>query len=294
VSGGGRAARAEARIAGALVAPAAVLLAAVALLPVLAGARMSLDRIVLVFHERRFVGLANWRALVDDDRFWGALARTAGFTAAAVGLELAVALPLALVLHRAVRGRGLLRASVLLPWAIPTAVSAKLWAWLLEPGYGLVARLGPAAQPNWLGSPGLALGAAVALDVWKTTPFVALLLLAGLQSIPDDVYAAAAVDGASPARTLARVTLPLLAPAIVLAATFRALDAFRVFDAVFVLTGGGPANGTETLSIYAYKTLVRAGDAGYGATLATAAFAGAAVLGTVLAAAWSRAARRAS
>jgi multiple sugar transport system permease protein len=292
VTGAGRAARAEARTARALVAPAAALLGAVALLPVAAGVAMSLDRLVLVFHERRFVGLANWRALAADERFWGALARTAAFTGAAVALELALALPLALVMHRAVRGRGLLRASVLLPWAIPTAVTAKLWAWLLEPGYGLVARLGPGDQPNWLGTPGLALAAAIAVDVWKTTPFAALLVLAGLQSIPEDVYASAAVDGASPARTFRRVTLPLLAPSILLAALFRSLDAFRVFDAIFVLTGGGPADSTETLSIYAYKTLVRAGDFGYGATLAAAAFACAALLAAALVAAWARAARR--
>lgn len=276
---------ADARAARLLVAPAAALLGAVALYPVLAGVGMSLQRIILVFHERRFVGLGNYRELLGDDRFLSALGRTTYFAAVAVAAELALALPLALVLDRAVRGRGLLRAAALLPWAIPTAVSAKLWAWLLEPGYGIVARLWPV---NWLGAPGPALHAAILVDVWKTTPFVALVLLAGLQAIPRDVYAAAEVDGASRARIFRSVTLPLLRPAIVLAVLFRAVDAFRVFDAVYVLTGGGPANATETLSIYAYKTLLRAGDFGYGAAIATATFLCVALLSAVLLGAWAR------
>ncbi len=268
-----------------LVAPAAALLGAVALYPVLAGLGMSFERIILVFHERRFVGLGNYRELLADDRFLSALGRTAYFTLVAVGAELALALPLAVVLDRAVRGRGLLRAAALLPWAIPTAVSAKLWGWLLEPGYGLVARLWPL---NWLGAPGPALHAAILVDVWKTTPFVALVLLAGLQAIPAEVYAAAQVDGASPLRIFRSVTLPLLRPAIVLAVLFRAVDAFRVFDAVYVLTGGGPANGTETLSIYSYKTLLRAGDFGYGAAIAVATFLCVALLSAGLLRTWAR------
>jgi len=137
------AADAASRAATWLVAPAVALLGAVALYPVLAGLGMSFQRIILVFHERRFIGLANYRELLADDRFLAALARTSYFTAVAVGAELVLALPLAIVLDRAVRGRGFLRAAVLLPWAIPTAVSAKLWAWLLEPGYGILARLWP-------------------------------------------------------------------------------------------------------------------------------------------------------
>jgi multiple sugar transport system permease protein len=274
--------RAEARTARRLVAPAALLLGLVALYPAAAGLGMSLQRIVLVFHERRFVGLANWRELLVDDRFQAALGRTAYFTVVAVAAELALALPLALVLDRPGRGRGALRAAALLPWAIPTAVSAKLWAWLLEPGFGVVARLWPGTPVNWLGAPGPALHAAIALDVWKTTPFVALVLLAGLQSIPAEVQAAAEMDGASRPRIFFTVTLPLLRPAVLLAVLFRAIDAFRVFDAVYVLTAGGPAHGTETLSVYAYNTLVRAGDFGYGATVSAATFLCVAALGAML------------
>ncbi len=271
MTGGGAAV--EARAARRLVAPAVVFLAAVALYPVLAGVWMSLQRIVLVFHERRFLGFGNYREILLDDRFRAALGRTAYFTVAAVGVEFALALPLALLLDRAARGRGLLRALVLLPWAIPTAVSAKLWAWMLEPGFGLLARLWPGPPVNWLGDPVAALHVSILVDVWKTTPFVALLLLAGLQRISPEVVQAAQVDGATPARIFWSLTLPLLRPAIGIALLFRALDAFRVFDAIYVLTAGGPANATETLSIYAYKTLVRAGDFGYGAAIAIATFA---------------------
>ena len=166
----------------------------------------------------------------------------------------------------------MLRASVLVPWAVPTVVSAKLWAWLYDPDHGLVTKLLPIRDLNLLGTPLFALHAAIVVDVWKTTPFVALILLAGLQSIPEDVYRAARVDGASRWMTFRAITLPLLLPSVAVAATFRALDAVRVFDAIFVLTDGGPANTTETLSIYAYKTMLRLGDFGYGATLSVATF----------------------
>jgi len=192
----------------------------------------------------------------------------------AVAVELLLGLPVALLLHRA---KGLMRAAVLLPWAIPTAVSARMWAWLFNADYGLLHRLAPAV--DWLGSPSTALHAAILVDVWKTTPFVALILLAGLQTIPEDVYEAADIDGAGRTRVFLSVTLPLLRPAILVALLFRSLDAFRVFDAIYVLTEGGPANATETLSIYAYKTLMRSGDFGYGSTLSVATFACVLVIG---------------
>jgi multiple sugar transport system permease protein len=151
-------------------------------------------------------------------------------------------------------------------------VAAKQWAWLYNPEYGLLVHLLPVHDVNWLGMPRYAMHAAILVDVWKTTPFVALLLLAGLQTIPKDVYRAAAVDGASRTKTFFAITLPLLRPTIGVALIFRTLDAFRVFDAVYVLTDGGPANTTETLSIYAYKTLMRLGDFGYGSALAVVTF----------------------
>ncbi|NOJ93505.1 sugar ABC transporter permease [Corallococcus coralloides] len=262
----------ERRQAYLLVAPAVLVLAVVALYPVLAAIWLSLHRFILVFGERRFTGLENYAYLMGDARFWSALGNTAYFTAVAVTVELLLAVPLALLLNRAFPGRGLLRASVLVPWAIPTVVSARLWAWMFNPDYGLINRLLGGAEINWLGAPGYALHAAILVDVWKTTPFVALLVLAGLQGIPEDLYKAARVDGASGWRQFRSITLPLLKPALLLAVLFRSLDAFRVFDAIYVLTEGGPANTTETLSIYAYKTLMRSGDFGYGSALSVATF----------------------
>ncbi|WP_223640865.1 carbohydrate ABC transporter permease [Corallococcus sp. EGB] len=271
----------ERRQAYLLVAPAVLVLVVVALYPVLAAVWLSLHRFILVFGERRFTGLENYVYLMGDARFWSALGNTAYFTAVAVAVELLLAVPLALLLNRAFPGRGLLRASVLVPWAIPTVVSARLWAWMFNPDYGLINRLLGGADINWLGAPGYALHAAILVDVWKTTPFVALLVLAGLQGIPEDLYKAARVDGASEWRQFRSITLPLLKPALLLALLFRSLDAFRVFDAIYVLTEGGPANTTETLSIYAYKTLMRSGDFGYGSTLAVATFLGVVLLAVV-------------
>jgi multiple sugar transport system permease protein len=255
-----------------LSAPAAAALFLVALGPLLATAWLSLRRLVPVFGEDRFVGLANYEALLHDARAWNALGNTVYFTAVAVAVEILLALPLALALHHAPRGRSALRAAVLVPWILPTVVAAKLWALLLQPDYGLVSRLVPGGGAAILASPVLALHAAILVDVWKTTPFVALVLLAGLQAIPEDLACAARVDGASGFRVFRSITLPLLRPAIVLALLFRSLDAFRVFDAIFVLTDGGPGHTTETLSLYAFKTMLRSGSFGLGSALSLVTF----------------------
>ena len=255
-----------------LVLPAALVLVSVALVPVLASVWLSLHRSILVFGDPRFIGLSNYAFLLRDPRFWSALGNTAYFSAVAVSLELLLGLPVALLLHRTFAGRTAFRASVLIPWLIPTVVSAKLWAFLFNADYGLLSQLLPGEHVTWLGTPGWAMHAAIIVDVWKTTPFVALLLLAGLSGIPSDLYKAARVDGASGVRIFFRITLPLLRPAILLALLFRTLDAFRVFDAIYVLTDGGPANTTESLSIYAYKTRMRSGNVGYGATLSVVTF----------------------
>lgn len=280
----------QARTGLAMIAPAAIVLLAVAAYPIARVATMSLYREVLVFREHRFVGLDNWRFLVRDPRFYGALGHTAYFAFVAVTLEIALGLGFALLLHRQSRGRSLLRAAVLVPWAVPTVVSARLWAWLYDPDHGLVTHVLAIRDTNLLGVPVLAMHAAIVVDVWKTTPFVALILLAGLQSIPEDVLRAARVDGASSFRIFRSITLPLLLPTIVIAALFRTLDAVRVFDAIFVLTDGGPGNATETLSIYAYKTMMRLGDFGYGATLSLATF----LFALLVAIGWMHLARRVS
>ncbi len=263
----------ERRSAYAMVAPAILVLAAVAVYPVLAGMWLSLHRAILVFHERRFIGVDNYVFMARDPRFWSALGNTVYFSVVAVAIELVLGMCFALLLDVRAPARSFLRASILVPWAIPTVVSAKLWAWLLNQDYGLLTRALPGASINWLGSPGYAMHAAILVDVWKTTPFVAFLLLAGLVTIPRELYEATAIDGASRWQTFLRVTLPLLRPTLAVTLVFRTLDAFRVFDAVYVLTEGGPANTTETLSIYAYKTLMRTGDFGYGSALSLATFA---------------------
>jgi multiple sugar transport system permease protein len=146
-----------------------------------------------------------------------------------------------------------------------------MWEWMYNTDFGILNYIFR-AKINWLGSPSLALNAAVFMDVWKTTPFVAILLTAGLQVIPADLYRAARIDGASAWQAFRRITLPLLKPVIIVVLTFRTLDAFRVFDAIYVLTGGGPANSTETLSIYAYKVLFQTLQFGYGSALSLVVF----------------------
>lgn len=253
------------------VAPALTLLFFVTIYPVIYVLYLSLHRRLLIFDISRFVGLENYLFLLKDDRFWNALMNTSYFTAVSVSLELLLGLSIAVLLNRSFKMKGLIRAVVLIPWAIPTVVSAKMWEWIYNTDFGILNYL-IGSKINWLGSPFLAINAAVFMDVWKTTPFVAILLMAGLQVIPQELYQAAKVDGAGRWAIFRRVTLPLLKPVILIALIFRTLDAFRVFDAIYVLTGGGPANTTETLSIYAYKVLFQTLQFGYGSTLSVVVF----------------------
>ncbi len=253
------------------VMPALALLAAVTIYPVLSVLYLSLQRRLPIFDIAKFTGLDNYRFLLHDDRFWNALGNTVYFTGVSVSLELPLGLAIALFLNRSFRFKGLVTALVLVPWAIPTVVSARMWEWMYNTDFGILNYfLGTTI--NWLGSPLWALNAAVFMDVWKTTPFVVILLLAGLKMIPGDLYRAARIDGAGVWPTFTRITLPLLTPFILVVLVFRILDAFRVFDAVYVLTAGGPANTTETLSIYAYKVLFQTLQFGYGSTLSMVVF----------------------
>jgi multiple sugar transport system permease protein len=256
------------------LAPACVLLLVVAFAPIGWAMWLSLRRIVVVFQEDRFVGLANYAFLVKDPRFLAAAGHTAYFAAVSVLLEVALGLPIALVLHAKSLVRAPLRAAVLVPWAVPTVVSARLWAWMWNPDHGVLSAAFGLEGTGVLARPALAMHAAILVDVWKSTPFVALLLLAGLSGIPEELHAAARMDGASALRRFTAVTLPLLKPTLAITVLFRGLDALRVFDAVYVLTGGGPADTTETLSVYAYKTMMRSGDLGYGSALSVATFTG--------------------
>ena len=221
------------------------------------------------------IGFANYVALFEDPLWWRAVGTTAAFTVVSVGLETVLGLAIALTLNAHMPGRGLLRAAVLIPWAIPTVISAKMWGWMLHDLYGVVnaalLNLGLIDAPwAWLAEPKLAFAAVVAVDVWKATPFMTLLILAALQVLPREIYQAGKVDGASPIRMFLRVTLPLIRPALLVAIIFRGLDAMRVFDVIYVLTGNNPA--TTTMSVYARQQLVEFQDVGYGSAAATSLF----------------------
>lgn len=272
--------RQETRLAILLVTPALVGIIGLAILPILRTIWISLHTLKL--NEpglgQPFVGLQNYVDLVTDQehRLTGALVNTINFTVFSVALELVLGVAIALLIHRAFIGRGVVRASVLVPWAIPTSVSALMWKFIFDDRLGLfnalLAKFGIVGSQTWLGDPHTAMGAMIATDVWKTTPFMALLLLAGLQVIPEELYEAARVDGAGPWTSFWRITLPLLKPALLVALVFRTLDAFRVFDLIFVMTGGGPGNSTETLTLYGYKTLMRYLDFGHGSAITVIVF----------------------
>jgi multiple sugar transport system permease protein len=270
----------------ALMAPALLLLLAVFLWPILDYAGLSLQaQSVFTGLKPVPVGLANWERLLGDGRFWQDALQTVRFAAVSVGLELVLGLGIALLLHQRWRGRGVVRSLTLLPWALPTTVMALGWRWIFNdpngPINGLLQLLGLPTVP-FLASPQLAWLAVVFADVWKTTPFVALLLLAGLQMIPADLYEAFALEGGSAWQALRRITLPLLQPYIFIVLLFRLAQALGVFDLVVVLTGGGPASSTESLALYAYLNAMRFLDFGYSATVMLGMFglllAGAALL----------------
>jgi multiple sugar transport system permease protein len=224
-----------------------------------------------------FGGWRNYERLWGDGRFWQSLSNSVQFTIASVTLELLLGLGIALVLHQAFRGRGIVRTIAILPWALPTALMALAWTWVFNDEFGLLndllLRVGWIKTGiNWLGDPRLAMGALIVADVWKTTPFISILLLAGLQSIPTDLYEAHAIDGAKPWQSFRDITLPLLLPQILIAALFRIAQAFGMFDLVAVMTGGGPAGSTEMVSLYIYAIVMRYLDFGYGAALVTITF----------------------
>ena len=278
-----------------LMAPALLLLLAVFLWPIVHYAWLSLQaQSVFTGLKPVPVGLANWERLLGDGRFWQDAVQTLRFAAVSVGLELLLGLAIALLLHQSWRGRGLVRSLTLLPWALPTTVMALGWRWILNdpngPINGFLELLGLPSLP-FLGSPQLAWLAVVLADTWKTTPFVALLLLAGMQMIPADLYEAFALEGGRPMQGLLRITLPLLRPYIFIALVFRLAQALGVFDLVTVLTGGGPASSTESLALYAYLNAMRFLDFGYSATLMLGTFVLllAAALALVLAQRWRRA-----
>jgi multiple sugar transport system permease protein len=263
----------ERRLAAYMVSPSLLLIALVAAYPIAYAIWLSLHE-----YSVRVAGLSRWAGsppfrnysnVFSDPEFWDALKTTFIFTAASVTFETILGMAMALAMHSAFRGQGLLRTTVLVPWAVLTVVTAKMWQAIFDPTLGIVnAILG--TDTVWLGQSPQALIVMIVADIWKTAPFMALLLLAGLQVIPGEIYEAAKVDGATTWQRFRKITLPLLMPALLVALIFRTLDALRIFDLPFVLTKG--AHGTNTLSLEAYQTFTANNIIGEGAALAVVTF----------------------
>jgi trehalose/maltose transport system permease protein len=237
----------------------------------------------------KFVGFDNyldhedgkWIGLLVDSEWWRAVWNTVRFTLISVTLETIFGMVIALVLNASFPGRGVVRTAVLIPWAVPTIVSAKMWSWMLNDQFGIIndalMKLGFISHPlAWTANPDLSMIAVIMVDVWKTTPFMALLLLAGLQMLPSDCFEAAKVDGINPVKVFFKVTLPLIRPAVMVAVIFRALDSLRIFDLIYVLTSN--SKDTMSMSVYARQQLVDFQEVGYGSAASTLLFMTVAVL----------------
>jgi ABC-type sugar transport system permease subunit len=267
--------RSDRRLGYLLVAPVLVLLLAITAYPLVYNVWNSFhfDNLSYGSLPHNWVGAANYTKMFESSQWLGALERTLVFTVVSVVFDVVVALALALMLHRQFRGRGLLRAAVLVPWAVPTVVSAMLWKTMFDPRAGFVDYFLGAFHPawsslSWLGaSTDRSWVAIFVADSWKNIPFVAIVLLAGLQVIPNDVYEAARVDGATWWQSFRRITLPMLKPALSVALIFRTLQALLVFDVIYIMTGGGPGNSTQTLSFLSYNTFIVNTDFGEGGAM---------------------------
>jgi ABC-type sugar transport system permease subunit len=252
------------RLGYALVAPLVVLLLAVTAYPLIYNVWNSFHHVNLsIVGPRTFAGVSNYTKMFGSSEWRSALYRTAAFTAISVFLEAVFALGLALMLHRKFVGRGILRAAILIPWAVPTVVSATLWKTMFDPRSGFVDYL-LGVHTTWLAGTWTSWVAIFVADAWKNVPFMAIILLAGLQVIPSEVYEAARVDGANAWQSFRRMTLPLLRPALAVALIFRTLQAFLVFDVIYIMTGGGPGTSTETLSYINWQQFLVNTDFGYG------------------------------
>jgi trehalose/maltose transport system permease protein len=260
------------------VLPSFVFVGLFSLYPVLESFRLSFYRMILTFPwlGEKFVGWENYFDLITDPVAQTSLLTSIIFVAVTTPIEVFLGLAMALVLNESFRGRGWLRAIVLIPWAVPTVVSSQMWRFIFNDRYGFFNYLlfGNATQLYWapLAEPGLALMAIMTADIWKTSSFAALIILAGLQGIPGELYEAASVDGAGTWQKFRHVTLPMIKPALFLALLFRTIDALKVFDLVFVMTQGGPADTTNVLQFYGYKKTFAEGMIGYGSAIAVTVF----------------------
>ncbi len=239
---------------------------------------LSLHKIILGLPGlgKSFVGFANYGELFNDEIALHSLINTFIFVFTSTFFEILFGLIIALIINRRFPARGMVRAAILVPWAIPTVVSSQMWRFIFNDKYGLLNFLlyGSATSSYiaWLADPTAAFAAIVIADVWKTSSFAGLLILAGLQLIPEELYEAARIDGASQWQQFRKITLPLIKPALLIALLFRTMDAFRVFDLVFVMTQGGPADSTNVLQFYGYKKIFTEGIMGYGSTISVMVF----------------------
>ena len=267
--------RQQTRLAWLMLLPALAIVAVVAFYPLglTVWQSFSNEQFLAGLQPVEFVGLDNYRFLLEDTQFRDAVWLTIKFTVITVSIELVLGMIIALVVNSGFKGRGVMRAVMLVPWAIPTVVSAAMWKWMYNDIFGVIndalTRL-HIIDHNIAWTTVYPLASVAAVDIWKTTPFVALLLLAGLQVIPTELYEAANVDGVSKWHQFWRITLPLLKPAILVTLIFRTLDALRVFDVFYVFFGSRPD--TQTMAIYDQNTIVTIGDVGYGAAISVAIF----------------------
>ncbi len=262
--------RSQRRLAYLLITPAVLLMLAVTAYPIGYAVWLSLQKVSLATPgDSTFVGLANYQTVLADHYWWTAFAVTLAITVISVSIELVLGLALALVMHRTIFGKGVVRTAVLIPYGIVTVAASYSWYYAWTPGTGYLANLLPeGTAPLTQQIPSLAI--IILAEVWKTTPFMALLLLAGLALVPEELMRAAQVDGAGAWKRLVKVTLPLIKPAVLVALLFRTLDAFRIFDNIYVLTGG--ANNTGSVSILGYDNLFKAFNLGLGSAISVLIF----------------------
>src|SRR6266508_975441 len=274
---GTRLQRRQMRLAWIMLSPALAVVGFVAIYPLGQTIYQSFtnEQFLAGLEPTKWIGLGNYRDLIHDTVFRDSVVTTVKFTVITVVFEFVLGMIIALVVNSNFKGRGVMRAVMLVPWAIPTVISAQMWKWMYDDIYGVINDAGVRLHllshgVAWTAQPSTALASVAAVDIWKTTPFVALLLLAGLQVIPSDLYEAASVDGAGKLQQFWRITLPLLRPAILVALIFRTLDALRVFDVFYVLLG--QRVDTQSMAVYNQSTIVQAGEVGYGAAISVAIF----------------------
>ena len=271
--------RSQRRLAYLLITPAVILMLAVTAYPIGYAIWLSLQRYNLASPaDNKFVGLANYQTILSDKYWWTAFFVTLAITVISVAIEFVLGLALALVMHRTIFAKGVVRTAILIPYGIVTVAASYSWYYAWTPGTGYLANLLPdGSAPLTQQIPSLAV--IILAEVWKTTPFMALLLLAGLALVPDDLLKAAEVDGAGAWTRLTRVIIPLIKPAILVALLFRTLDAFRIFDNIYVLTGG--SNDTASVSILGYDNLFKAFNIGLGSAISVLVFAAVAIIAVI-------------